>query len=71
IPRLSRVVSKKEAIVWCMSKGPCFGFQDLWIEYNASQNSDVGKSKQHSYEIGIIDKNTFEIEEYESTVIFV
>ncbi|CAG8564718.1 11900_t:CDS:2, partial [Dentiscutata erythropus] len=65
IPRLSRVSSKKEAITWCMARGPCFGYQDLWIEHNRSQRSVTGKSKQHSYECGIIDKDTFEIEEYE------
>ncbi|CAG8552876.1 25096_t:CDS:2, partial [Gigaspora rosea] len=59
IPRLSRVSSPKEAIAWCVSKGPCFGFQDLWI------GSNSGISKHHSYEMGIIDKETFEIEEYE------
>ncbi|CAG8781698.1 19550_t:CDS:1, partial [Racocetra fulgida] len=47
------------------ARGPCFGFKDLWVEYNKSQRSTVGISKQHSYELGIIDKDTFEIEEYE------
>ncbi|CAB4387695.1 unnamed protein product [Rhizophagus irregularis] len=32
IPTLSRVSSKKEAIIWCKDKGPCFGLQDLWIQ---------------------------------------
>ncbi|CAG8796901.1 19324_t:CDS:2, partial [Cetraspora pellucida] len=32
---------------------------------NSSQRSVSGTSKQHSYEVGIIDKDTFEIEEYE------
>ncbi|CAG8580309.1 4217_t:CDS:2, partial [Gigaspora rosea] len=65
IPILSYVSSKKEAITQCKTKGPCFGFQDLWIEYYRSQRSAVGISKQNSYEIGIIDKDIFEIEEYE------
>ncbi|CAG8587586.1 13318_t:CDS:2 [Dentiscutata heterogama] len=64
IPELSRVFSKKNAIAMCMNKGPCFGFRDLWIEYS-SRRSVVGISNQHSYEIKIIDKNFFEIEEYE------
>ncbi|CAG8822083.1 16009_t:CDS:1, partial [Gigaspora rosea] len=42
IPKLSRVSSKKEAITWCMAKGPCFGYRDLWIEYDTSQRSAVG-----------------------------
>ncbi|RGB40516.1 TLD-domain-containing protein [Rhizophagus diaphanus] len=61
IPKLSQVKSKKEAIVWCKNKGPCFGLQDLWIE----NNSRSGKSKQKSYENKIIDGDTFDIEEYE------
>ncbi|RIB28870.1 TLD-domain-containing protein [Gigaspora rosea] len=65
IPILSYVSFKKEAITQCMTKGPCFGFQDLWIEYKSSQGSVVGISKQNSYEIGIIDKDILEIEEYE------
>ncbi|KAF0543318.1 serine-enriched protein [Gigaspora margarita] len=65
IPRLSCVSSKNEAIAWCKTRGPCFGFQDLWIEYNSYQRSAIGISKQHSYEIEIIDKARFEIEEYE------
>ncbi|CAG8494780.1 389_t:CDS:2 [Cetraspora pellucida] len=65
IPRLSRVFSKKEAIIWSIDKGPCFGLQDLWILYNHSQHVTVGRCKQHTYNVGIIDKDTFEIEEYE------
>ncbi|GBC10234.1 hypothetical protein RclHR1_09460007 [Rhizophagus clarus] len=61
IPILSRVTSKKESIIWCKKKGPCFGLQDLWIQYN----SRTGKSKQSSYENKIIDNETFEIKEYE------
>ncbi|GBC10232.1 hypothetical protein RclHR1_09460005 [Rhizophagus clarus] len=61
IPKLSRVTSKKEAIIWCGNKGPCFGLQDLWIQNNLR----IGKSKQKSYENKIIDSETFEIEEYE------
>ncbi|CAG8534377.1 22750_t:CDS:2, partial [Gigaspora margarita] len=58
IPRLSHVSSQNEAIAWCKTRGPCFGSQDLWIEFNS------GISEHRSYEIEIIDKNTFEIEEY-------
>ncbi|GBC10237.1 hypothetical protein RclHR1_09460010 [Rhizophagus clarus] len=61
IPVLSRVSSKKEAIIWCKDEGPCFGLQDLWIQ----SNSRSGRSKQKSYEKEIIDRETFEIEEYE------
>ncbi|UZO12967.1 uncharacterized protein OCT59_004474 [Rhizophagus irregularis] len=61
IPTLSRVSSKKEAIIWCKDKGPCFGLQDLWIQ----SSSRSGRSKQKSYEKTIINKETFEIEEYE------
>ncbi|CAG8518245.1 22066_t:CDS:2 [Cetraspora pellucida] len=65
IPRLSRISTKSEAIIWCNDKGPCFGLQDLWIQSNSSRRSASGISKQRSYEMGIIDKDTFEIEEYE------
>ena len=66
IPILSRVSSKKEAIIWSGNKGPCFGLQDLWIQDESrSFNNIVGKNKQHSYEEKIIDEETFEIEEYE------
>ncbi|CAG8628609.1 9854_t:CDS:2, partial [Rhizophagus irregularis] len=61
IPILSRVTSKKEAIIWHKNMGPCFGLQDLWI----NSNSMFGSSKQKSYEKKIINKTTFEIEEYE------
>ncbi|CAG8544931.1 13577_t:CDS:2 [Acaulospora morrowiae] len=36
IPILSRVSSKKEAIIWCRSKGPCFGLHDLLIKRKLS-----------------------------------
>ncbi|CAG8639272.1 17369_t:CDS:2, partial [Cetraspora pellucida] len=65
IPRLSYVTSKNEAITWCKAKGPCFGFRDLWIECDGLRRSIVGTCKQHSYETAIIEKETFEIEEYE------
>ncbi|GES90399.1 BTB/POZ domain-containing protein [Rhizophagus clarus] len=65
IPTLSRVSSKKEAIIWCGDKGPCFGLQDLWIKNGSLPHIIVGKSKQHSYEKKIINRETFEIEEYE------
>ncbi|CAB4483354.1 unnamed protein product [Rhizophagus irregularis] len=61
IPKLSQVKSKKEAIIWCKNKGPCFGLQDLWI----NRNLRSGKSKQKSYENKIIDSETFDIEEFE------
>ncbi|RGB40520.1 TLD-domain-containing protein [Rhizophagus diaphanus] len=61
IPILSRISSKNEAIIWCKDKGPCFGFQDLWIR----SSSRFGKSKQKSYEKKIIDSETFNIVEYE------
>ncbi|CAG8802184.1 7763_t:CDS:2, partial [Racocetra persica] len=54
IPQLSRISTKDEAIVWCNNKGPCFGLQDLWINFYSG--SVVGTSKQHSYESRIIDK---------------
>jgi hypothetical protein len=61
IPTLSRVISKKEAIIWCEDKGPCFGLQDLQIQ----SNSRYGASQQKSYENKIIDRETFQIEEFE------
>ncbi|GET51280.1 BTB/POZ domain-containing protein [Rhizophagus irregularis DAOM 181602=DAOM 197198] len=61
IPILSRISSKNEAIIWCKNKGPCFGFQDLWIR----SDSRFGKSKQKSYEKKIIDNESFNIAEYE------
>jgi hypothetical protein len=60
IPTLSRVTSKKEAIIWSENKGPCFGLQDLWI-----QTSRSGGSKQQSYEKKVINREIFDIEEYE------
>ncbi|UZO12966.1 uncharacterized protein OCT59_004473 [Rhizophagus irregularis] len=60
-PVLSRVTSKKEAIIWCKDKGPCFGLQDLWI----NNNSMFGRSKQKYYKKKIINRETFEIEDYE------
>ncbi|CAB4387709.1 unnamed protein product [Rhizophagus irregularis] len=65
IPILSRVSSRKEAIIWCGDKGPCFGLQDLWIQNGSLPHIIVGKCKQRSYEKKIIDRETFEIEEYE------
>ncbi|KAF0501620.1 BTB-domain-containing protein [Gigaspora margarita] len=46
-----------------MNKGPCFGFRDLWIEY--SSRGFIGISNQLSYEKKIIERDIFEIEEYE------
>ncbi|GES99067.1 BTB/POZ domain-containing protein [Rhizophagus clarus] len=63
IPILSRVTFKREAITWCKDKGPCFGFEDLFI-YSLNGNT-AGKSKQYSYEKEVINKENFEIEEYE------
>ncbi|RIA95262.1 hypothetical protein C1645_734229 [Glomus cerebriforme] len=66
IPILSRVSTKKEAIIWCKDKGPCFGLKDLLIRSKSrSFKNVVGESKQKSYEEKIINKETFEIEEYE------
>ncbi|CAG8622425.1 22813_t:CDS:2, partial [Gigaspora margarita] len=39
IPRISRISTKNEAIIWCNNKGPCFGSQDLWIQNNSSRRS--------------------------------
>uniref|UniRef100_U9U081 Serine-enriched protein n=2 Tax=Rhizophagus irregularis TaxID=588596 RepID=U9U081_RHIID len=63
VPVLSRVTSKREAITWCKNKGPCFGLHDLFV-YSLNNNI-AGKSKQHSYEKKVINKEAFEIEEYE------
>ncbi|PKC01056.1 hypothetical protein RhiirA5_504827 [Rhizophagus irregularis] len=63
VPVLSRVAYKREAITWCKNKGPCFGLQDLFV-YSLNNNI-VGKSKQTSYEKKVINKEAFEIEEYE------
>ncbi|CAB5338087.1 unnamed protein product [Rhizophagus irregularis] len=58
-----RVNFEKEAIIW---RGPYFWLQDLYIKSSGSFiNNIVGKSKQHSYEKKIINRETFEIEEYE------
>ncbi|CAG8616803.1 27153_t:CDS:2 [Gigaspora margarita] len=65
VPRLSRVSYNKEAIFSCITRGPCFGFLDLWIQYNSSRRSTIGISIKHSYDIGIIDKEVFEIEDFE------
>ncbi|GBC10236.1 hypothetical protein RclHR1_09460009 [Rhizophagus clarus] len=64
IPKLSRVTSKKEAIIWCENKGPCFGLHDLWIPSSYSQ-SRSGTNTQKSYEKKVIDRETFDIEDYE------
>ncbi|PKC08946.1 hypothetical protein RhiirA5_416302 [Rhizophagus irregularis] len=64
IPILSRISSKEEAIVWCRNKGPCFGLQDLCIK-PLSNVGVICESRQHSYEKKIINREIFEIEEYE------
>ncbi|PKC58087.1 hypothetical protein RhiirA1_471508 [Rhizophagus irregularis] len=66
-PILSQISSKKEAIIWCRNKGPCFGLRDLCIKpLRPSNNFNViCESRQHSYEKKIINGGTFEIEEYE------
>ncbi|CAG8543175.1 10475_t:CDS:2, partial [Acaulospora morrowiae] len=66
IPILSRVSSKEEAIVWCKSKGPCFGLQDLCILSSNFSNDIVCESRKYSYEEKIINRETYEIEEYEN-----
>ncbi|CAG8595190.1 2403_t:CDS:2, partial [Acaulospora morrowiae] len=65
IPILSRVASKKEAIIWCGNKGPCFGLKDLRIIPSNSYNNIVCESRNYSYEKKIINKEIFEIEDYE------
>ncbi|CAG8516151.1 10975_t:CDS:1, partial [Acaulospora morrowiae] len=65
IPILSRVSSKKEAIIWCGSKGPCFGLKDLHIIPSNFYNNIVCESRNYSYEKKIINKEIFEIEDYE------
>ncbi|CAG8669189.1 3830_t:CDS:2 [Gigaspora margarita] len=37
--QLSGVTSQKEAITWSSTRGPCFGFKDLWIQSNNSQSA--------------------------------
>ncbi|POG65429.1 hypothetical protein GLOIN_2v1880601 [Rhizophagus irregularis DAOM 181602=DAOM 197198] len=65
-PILNRVNFEKEAIIWSKNEGPYFWLQDLYIKSSGSFiNNIVGKSKQHSYEKKIINRETFEIEEYE------
>ncbi|CAG8632299.1 15955_t:CDS:2, partial [Acaulospora morrowiae] len=64
-PILSRVSSREEAIIWCKNKGPCFGLQDLRIHSSNSLNDVICKSRKHSYEKKIINRETFEMEEYE------
>ncbi|CAG8571718.1 30180_t:CDS:2, partial [Gigaspora margarita] len=64
-PILSRVFSKEEAIIWCRNKGPCFGLQDLRINHVGI----ICESRQQSYENKIINRGTFEIEEYEVFLI--
>ncbi|CAB4483353.1 unnamed protein product [Rhizophagus irregularis] len=64
IPILSRVTSKKEAIIWHENKGPCFGLHDLWIQ-SSSPQSRSGMSTQKSYEKKVINGEIFDIEEYE------
>ncbi|CAG8440625.1 10407_t:CDS:2 [Funneliformis caledonium] len=70
IPILSRVSSKREAILCDTSRGPRFGLKDLCINdvlsrEGISHGIIVGTSKLHSYEKKIIHDETFEIEEYE------
>ncbi|PKK64998.1 hypothetical protein RhiirC2_715611 [Rhizophagus irregularis] len=67
MPILSRISSKEEAIVWCRNKGPCFGLQDLCIK-PLSNVGIICESRQHSYEKKIINREIFEIEEYERRV---
>ncbi|CAG8757131.1 14143_t:CDS:1, partial [Racocetra fulgida] len=67
IPKLSRVSYKQKAIALSITKGPCFGCRDLWVECDSSgssRRSVVGTSSQYCY-IRVTDKHTFEIEEYE------
>ncbi|CAG8568962.1 3036_t:CDS:2 [Acaulospora morrowiae] len=63
VPILSRVSSKKEAIIWCRNKGPCFGLHDLHI--NSSGSNIFCESRKYSYEKNVINKEIFQIEEYE------
>ncbi|RIA80687.1 hypothetical protein C1645_810344 [Glomus cerebriforme] len=62
-PILSRVISKKEAIIWSRNKGPCFGLKDLCII--DSFDEIIGKSIQHSYEKEIINRENFDLGEIE------
>ncbi|CAG8530315.1 6679_t:CDS:2 [Dentiscutata erythropus] len=64
-PILSRVTSEEEAIIWSRNKGPCFGLQDLRITSLNPFNVVICESRKHSYEKKIINRETFEIEEYE------
>jgi hypothetical protein len=64
-PRLSRVTSKKRAIIWCRHKGPSFA-QDLCIYPSTSSNNYIiGKTEQKCYEEKVIDRDGFKIEDYE------
>ncbi|CAB4387698.1 unnamed protein product [Rhizophagus irregularis] len=64
IPRLSQVKSKKEAIIWCKNKGPCFGLQDLWIKRNLRSDnrfSPLKLFKKACNFTGRIIKGTFQL----------
>jgi hypothetical protein len=65
-PRLSRVTSKKEAIIWCRNKGPCFA-QDLCINPSPIYFSSyiIGNTIQKCYKERIMDRETFKIDDYE------
>lgn len=68
IPILSRVSSREEAIIWSRNQGPRFGIQDLCINPRLISPNNVGvigKSSQYSYEKRIINREEFDIEEYE------
>ena len=67
IPKLSRISFEYEAIICNKNRGPCFGLKDLCVDpsQGTSSNNVVGKSRQHSYERKIINRESFEIEKYE------
>src|SRR6266498_5134291 len=58
-------MKKKQSFGVSGNKGPCFGSSDLCIKNGSSSNIVTGESKKHSYENKILDRETFEIEEYE------
>ena len=68
--KLSRVMlnSVNYAIRWTELCGPCFGNGDLWMNHasdTASENNRKWSSRRSSYEYSIIDKDTFDCEDYE------
>ncbi|CAG8558500.1 6647_t:CDS:2 [Paraglomus brasilianum] len=68
--KLSRVMlnSVNYAIRWTERCGPCFGNGDLWMNHandTTSDNNQKWSSRQSSYEYGIIDRDTFDVEDYE------